>query len=271
MRVKALIVIAVITLSVLAGLLVAARPVSGAFTSPLYIPLMVSGPRSKIGIAPGGYITGDLQLLNAAWSYRWNNEVYSDTVEWVDMIWGARYMDVPIRSGVILGFNEPDLFSQANLDPMTAAQLWRQIELRYPDKRLISPAPSQFDPDWLWQMVDEYKALYHMRPRFDGVAVHYYRFSDDMPLVSEYVGSVYYVALVYGYDVPLWLTEIGACGANEAETFRDMVDFVESTPWIERAAWYKLRADGYDPETCSTLIGADGALTEIGKLYREIQ
>lgn len=264
--VKAVIVFATLALSCAAGLAVA----SAETETTIYMPL-VTATRSKIGIAPGGYVTGDLELLNTAWSYRWNNEVYGDRVEWIDMIWGARYMDVPIHSNIILGFNEPDRPDQANLDPLTAAQLWRQIELRYPDKRLISPAPSQADPGWLWRMTDDYAALYGTRPRFDGVAVHYYRNSDDAPQVSDYLTQRRADEIAHGYTATLWLTEVGACGVDEAETFRDMAAFVEVTDWVERAAWYKLRSDYWDQRPCSTLIDDSGELTPLGELYKGMQ
>lgn len=261
--VKAVIIAMTLALSCTAGLAVA----SAETATTIYMPL-VTATRSKIGIAPGGYVTGDLELLNAAWSYRWNNEVFSDTIDWVDMIWGARYMNVPVHSNIILGFNEPDRPDQANLDPLAAAQLWRQIETRYPDKRLISPAP--VDAAWLWRMVDEYMALYGAQPRFDGIAVHYYRDSDDAPQVSAYLQQRRADAIAHGYTVPLWLTEVGACGADEVETFRDMAAFVEATDWIERAAWYKLRADYWDQRECSTMINQRGGLTPLGVEYREV-
>lgn len=262
---KLIIVCLTLALSCAAGLAVSARA-----ETTIYVPL-VTANRSKVGIAPGGYQVGDLDRLGASWSYRWNNEVYSDTIEWVDMIWGERYMSVPIRSNIILGFNEPDRTGQADLDPLTAAQLWRQIETRYPGKMLISPSPSQTDSDWLWRMVDDYTALYGDKPRFDGIAVHYYRWSNDMPQVSDYLAQRRADEIAHGYTVPLWLTEVGACGASEVDTFRDMAAFVETAPWVERAAWYKLRADQWDTTTCSTMIDERGGLTPLGELYRGIQ
>lgn len=262
---KLIIVCLTLALSCAAGLAVSARA-----ETMIYVPL-VTVHRSKIGIAPGGYVTGDLELLNAAWSYRWNNEIYGDLVEWVDMICGERYMDVPIRSNTILGFNEPDRTGQANLDPLTAAQLWRQIEIRYPGKRLISPAPSQTDPGWLWRMVDEYTTLYGEKPRFDGVAVHYYRWSDDMPQVSDYLQQRRTDELAHGYTAPLWLTEVGACGVDEVAMLRNVVQAANELDYLARAAWYKLRADQWDTATCSTMIDERGALTPLGNAYIEAQ
>lgn len=260
---KLIIVCLTLALSCAAGLAVSARA-----EMTIYVPL-VTANRNKVGIAPGGYVTGDLELLNAAWSYRWNNEIYGDRVEWVDMIWGERYMSVSIRSNIILGFNEPDRTGQANIDPLTAAQLWREIEMRYPGKRLISPAPSQTDPGWLWRMVDDYTALYGEKPRFDGVAVHYYRWSESMSTASEYLQQRRADELAHGYDAPLWLTEVGACGADEVATLRDVMQAANELGYLARAAWYKLRADQWDTATCSTMIDERGALTPLGRAYQD--
>lgn len=258
------IIVSVLLLSMAAGLLTARA--DSAYRS--YLPLIAPPQRSKLGIAPGGYQPGDLDRLGAAWAYRWNNEWFTDTAPiWVDMIWGERYMDVPIKSDVILGFNEPDLSGQADMTPTLAAQLWREIETRYPDKLLISPAPSQLRTDWLWQMVDEYQRLYGTRPRFDGVAVHYYRYSESMPLASEYVRQFRATEVLHGWDVPLWLTEVGACGVDEVAMLRDVAQAASEYDYLARAAWYKLRSDVYDPSSCSVLISDDNQLTALGEMY----
>lgn len=260
------IIVSVLLLSMAAGLLTARA--DSAYRS--YLPLIAPPQRSKLGVAPGGYQAGDLDRLGAAWAYRWNNEWFSDTTPiWVDMIWGERYMDVPIKSDIILGFNEPDLVGQANMTPMQGAVAWHWIEMTYPSKTLISPAPSQLHTDWLWQMVTEYESLYGTRPRFDGIALHYYRWSESMPLVSDYVRQFRADELAHGYDVPIWLTETGACGVDEVATLRDVAQAANEDNYLVRAAWYKLRADQWDSSSCSILIDANGNLTPVGQVYRD--
>lgn len=259
--VKAVIIAMTLALSCTAGLTVSTR------AETIYIPLMATH-RSKIGIAPGGYQPGDLDRLQAAWTYRWNNQWYTDTIPaWVDMLWSDRYLYMPIRSDVILGFNEPDRADQANMTPEQGAIAWRLILTLYPTRTLISPAPSQLHPEWLWQMVDEYQRLYYERPRFDGIAVHYYA-GPDTPTFAQWMQARRTDEQLHGYDVPLWVTETGACGIDEVEAFREMAAFVEATDWIERAAWYKLRADYYDTRVCSTMIDERGELTPLGEMYR---
>lgn len=237
------------------------------FASRLYVPLFINTPHhSKIGVAPGGYLQGDLAFVGAAWAYTWDNKNPLPDAEQIDMISGADYLTVALRSSVVLGFNEPDL---AGMSPEQGAALWRQVEALHPDKCLVSPAPSQFDPGWLWRMVDAYRALYHQRPQFCGVAVHYYRLDDDMPLVSDYVQSIRAVEQAHGYDAPIWLTEIGACWADEIATLDDMVTFANDTEWVARAAWYKLRPDWWDVSQCSSLLD-DNGLTALGVEYRRL-
>lgn len=260
--VKAVIVIATLALSLIAGLAIG----RGAQAYKVYIP-MTSSYLSKIGIAPGGYQAGDLDRLRAAWSYRWRGDWFSDTTPvWVDMIWSDKYLDAPIKSDTILGFNEPDLAGQADMTPEQGAIAWRWIEEHYPDKQLISPAPSQLHPDWLWEMIDRYKSAFGTLPRFDGIALHYYGI--DAQAAMDLITARGADALAHGYNVPLWLTEIGTCGPDEVEYFQSMAAWIESTDWIARAAWYKLRADQYDPSPCSTLLD-DAGLTPLGRAFIE--
>lgn len=268
---KRIVIIVIIACALLLSGLLGWLTARAAATYTVHLPLIFPPPRSKLGIAPGGYMAGDLDRMQAAWAYRWNNEIFTDTAPlWVDMIWGEHYMNIPIKSDTILGFNEPDLIGQADMTPTLAAQLWREIETRYPDKLLISPAPSQLHTDWLWAMVSEYESLYGTRPRFDGLAVHYYRWSESMPLASEYLQQRRADELAHGYTVPLWVTEVGACGVDEVATLRDVAQAANELDYLARAAWYKLRADEWDAATCSTLIGADGSLTPAGIEYREV-
>lgn len=260
------VIVLALLLSLLAGLFVSLRPAKGEELYHAYLPFVMSR-KSKIGIAPGGYFTGSLELLSAPWSYRWNNEWYPDRTEWIDMIRDRQHLDVPIRSGTILGFNEIDRAGQADLSSVETAKLWHEIEARYPDKELVSPACSQFNPGCIWEMVAEYEFLYGSRPRFDGIAVHYYKWDESMLSAQAYLEWFRSEEFSHGYTVPLWLTETGACGVDEEKYFYEMAEFVEATNWLKRAAWYKIGPDAYDTGLCSSLIAPTGELTPVGRGY----
>ncbi len=185
------------------------------------------------------------------------------------MIWSQGELTANIKSNVVMGFNEPDLAGQSNMSPVIAAVLWKTIEKWYPDRILISPAPSQINPDWLWKMVEAYHELYGGSPRFDGIAIHYYRWNYNMPTLMDYLSRRRADEIAHGYNAPIWITEFGACGINEVDEFRRDATYIETTDWIEKAAWYKLRPDSYDLATCSSLLDQYGNLTPLGEVYLE--
>ena len=84
--------------------------------------------------------------------------------------WDRPVPQVGGNSPYILGFNEPDLSSQANLTPQRAAVLWRRIEQAYPHRLLVSPAVSCGDLYWLVRFRSAYRELYGTWPRFDVLA-----------------------------------------------------------------------------------------------------
>ncbi len=151
-----------------------------------------------------------------------------------------------------------------NLTPRQGALAWHELETRYPTATLISPAPSQLHPEWLWAMNDEYVALYGAQPRFDGIATHYY--GQDAQAALNWLRARREEAVSHGYAVPIWLTEVGTCGPDEVEFMHDVFQFAIEMPWIDRVGWYKIRPTGYDPAACSALLDGD-TLTQVGEEF----
>ena len=122
--------------------------------------------------------------LKPFWSYSWNRdyrEAIPDGVEFVPMFWGAANVtDSEIQrikglvdSGIVknvLGFNEPDLTSQANMTVEEAIELWPKLEeLGVP---LGSPVPSSVNSVWLDQFMSEAESK---NLRVDFICIHIYR------------------------------------------------------------------------------------------------
>ena len=105
----------------------------------------------KLGLAGG--TVAQANALGASWMYDWSATPPTAEygIESVPMIGNADRVayDLGGNSVWILGFNEPDLAVQSNITPEYAAQLWRQIETRYPQRKLVSPAVSDPDSGWL--------------------------------------------------------------------------------------------------------------------------
>ena len=124
-----------------------------------------------------------LTALNAKWHYSWNWELqdnYPDDVEFVPMIWGVNSTSTSILSNIaslvdngdvthLLGFNEPDLVSQANMTVDQAVESWERIE----DTGATLGSPVTAAPLNSW-MIDFMTRALDENLQVDFVAVHWY-------------------------------------------------------------------------------------------------
>ena len=149
----------------------------------------------------------DAQNAGASWCYAWmpSGECGHADIEFVAMIWG-RVIPQTIGASTILGANEPDLESQANIAPVDYVEIWREIEARFAGKKLIAPAPSQQDLTWLVRFRDAYVARYGQPPRLDALALHCY--VSHAAHCQVYVEWMIARAAEWGIS-EVWLTEFG--------------------------------------------------------------
>jgi hypothetical protein len=223
-----------------------------------------------------------------SWWYNWDvapdsamrSGVYrSYGVEYVPMIWGAGTdrdgapSRIPADATALLGFNEPNFGSQANLSAADAAALWPELEA-IADQRgllLVSPAVNfcggncrDTDP---FNYLDEF-FLACQGCRVDAIAMHIYVGCNP----SGNNKAAWLINHVETYkqrfDLPLWLTEF-ACDdatseAQQTAFLEDAVAYLEGEPRIRRYAWFSGRADNMGHVD---LLGADGELTVLGQAY----
>src|SRR2546421_6719521 len=127
-------------------------------------------------------VTPALRDVRAAWYYTWGSDsgriVAPQGVEFVPMIWGAKSVDqatlgrVRTQGRALLGFNEPDFASQANMSVEQALVLWPQLMAT--GLRLGSPAPATGAADpggWLDRFIAGAAARGY---RVDFIALHWY-------------------------------------------------------------------------------------------------
>jgi hypothetical protein len=113
----------------------------------------------KRGIAYGHHTVADLTAIQSsvAWWYNWADRPDVDLrdgayrtagVEYLPMIWGATFdaddviANIPADTEWLLGFNEPNFGSQADISASAAAALWPEVE-RVADTlglSIVSPA-----------------------------------------------------------------------------------------------------------------------------------
>lgn len=255
-----------------------------------------NGDRSacKRGVAYGHHSEADLEALSAgvSWWYNWafvpdqglQGGSYRELdVEYIPMIWGpgtnrsAAATDIPNDARTLLGFNEPNFGSQANISAAAAAALWPELEeiADALDLNLVSPAVNFCGGDC--QETDPFKYLDDFFAACDGCRV-------DAVAIHIYVGcnpngenhAEWLINHIETYknrfSQPLWLTEF-ACdsAASEAEQLgflEDAVAYLENEPRIARYAWFAGRADNV-PHV--DLLGADGQLTALGQAYVDLE
>lgn len=209
----------------------------------------------------------DAMRLGVAWQYDWSASPPACACENVPMLWGAGAMGLTIggNSEWLMGFNEPDVPTQANLTPHAAALLWRQIEQQHPTQRLVSPA-TVIDAGWLAAFRDEYRTLYGDWPRIDALAIHWY---GDPALLDARLNAVEAEADAWGVG-EVWVTEFSA---PTIDGFRAMLDTLRQHPRVTRYAPFAARISG--AEVWAQGGGADrplidfetGLLTYYGLAY----
>lgn len=219
----------------------AGNAASAAARYRFYVPQYAAPAPVKLGLGGGQPLQA--RALGGSWLYDWSSQPTGDEfTEAVPMLWGAASVGLPLggNSRWLLGFNEPDRPEQANLTPERAAVLWRQVEERYPDRQLVSPAPSDRDIWWLARMRAAYTELYGRDPRFDALACHCYRqtAAECIMLVRQFVtwahewgvtGGVWVTEFAF---IPAW-TPAGTTAEREARQF---VAYLDAEPWVTRYA-----------------------------------
>jgi len=250
---------------------------------------------AKRGVAYDLRSANDLSALapGVSWWYNWgsqpNGTAAADTttaynMDYIPMLWNGNfdanaieaYLRAHPKIKYLLLLNEPNLGDQANLQPRDAATLWPRYEAvaQHTGVKLVGPAITWGnigngfnDPvAWLDAFYNEYRAANANRdPQIDYIAFHWY----DYGLGGQ-------LDRLTKYGKPFWVTEFANwhvgdgnaaidTPAKQAAQMRDLVATCEQRTDVFRYAWFTGR---WDNDTHFTsLLGADGQLTDLGKLY----
>ncbi|ANZ40304.1 hypothetical protein BBK82_34025 [Lentzea guizhouensis] len=220
--------------------------------------------------------------VRASWYYNW--AVHPDgvptppNVEFVPMIWGAKFTDdatiarAKANGKVLLGFNEPDFPDQANMTPEQALDLWPKLAAT--GLRLGSPAVAHSgDKPGGW--LDRFMTGAAQRNlRVDFITVHWY--GSDFSAAAVGHLKNYLDAVHARYGKPVWLTEYSlidfSTGTPRYPTQAQLAAFargsavmMEGLPYLERYAWFALPAD--KPGT--GLYAPGGTPNQAGEAYRD--
>jgi hypothetical protein len=274
----------------LVGCLVGILLASGAATAASGTNLTASATPSKLGVASSRYLKSDPERLNrigASWAYDWSATPppRDPHLDWVPMIWGSRSVTSSVldslrrarRTGEaqdLLGFNEPDSSSQADMTPVQAAALWPKLEST--GLQLGSPAPAVPTDGWLAEFM---KLARQRRLRVDFIALHYYQDFTNPDAVDQLHGQL--VAIHNLYHKPIWITEIGALdirsfgeymlrdptAARATGYMRRLFAMLNALPFVTRYAWFT--DDCWNDSACrtSSLFNGSGRLTTVGSEF----
>jgi RNA polymerase sigma factor (sigma-70 family) len=230
--------------------------------------------------------TSALAQSGAAWYYNWSATpsgiVTPPGVSFVPMIWGsadvtaATLAQVKTEGRYLLGFNEPDLASQANMTVTQALSLWPQLMAT--GMQLGSPAVSADAAEpggWLDQFMTGAKARGY---RVNFITVHWYGADfATAAAVSQLRG--YLQQIWQRYHLPIWMTELGlvsfAGGTSTYPTDAQQAAFVTASTamlarlgYVRRYAWFGLGASPTDGNM--GLFASGGAVTQTGRAFEAV-
>ena len=230
-----------------------------------------------------------ISRLKPFWHYSWNRDMREqipDSVEFVPMFWGAGSVtnDEILRiKGLadagkvkyVLGFNEPDLESQANMTVDEAIALWPKLEeIGVP---LGSPVPAGLNNGWLEEFMKKANAN---NLRVDFVCIHLYR-ENDAQIFLDAVDQTY-----QKYGKPIWITEMSVKDKQAQtvaenrfsmtevlETMKILLPELYNREYLSRFAWFTATRDSpnYPGNSSSVLYDESDNITILGEYYAEFK
>lgn len=222
------------------------------------------------------------QLPLIQWYHHWADgpvPQMASRIEYVPMFWGSanwgawneRVAEMKQHTPKhLMGFNEPDVNSQSNMDPTYAAELWmEQIQpWGYKGTLLISPA-IVYNTQWMDTFL---AALKSKGGHIDKMAIHWYGSWQDFAGFQKWVTTVH---SRYGYNI--WITELGITTAsypsqaNVKGFMIEAVHWLESLGYVDRLAWFGCFANNNPPDNYATgkngLFGPGGQLADLFYWY----
>jgi len=205
-----------------------------------------------------------------SWAYNWAPEKDGPLpagVEYVPMLFSTdpnhatgwkEKAEAAIAAGAthILGFNEPDLATQANLSPEAAAGAWRDLIQPFAGRvKLVSPAitngpPPAMGTGWMDAFLAACTGC-----TIDAIAMHAYDSATNVAYFQSYIPEV-----AKKYGKPVWVTEFAGSGTEQQQVdfINTMIPFLDKEPSVERYAYFA---------TLEGNLVAGGGLTATGKAY----
>ncbi|EST09733.1 Glycosyl hydrolase [Kalmanozyma brasiliensis GHG001] len=216
------------------------------------------------------------------WYWHWQdgpNSRFNGKLEFVPCFWGPKYysqwnqrkqeMNQNVPSA-LLGFNEPDISGQSNLDPTTAANLWMK-EIQPWKKRGVRLGSPQivYNQDWLGSFMNICR---RKGCTVDFIAIHWYGSWNDLAGLQRYVRQVR-----ARFNLPIWITEYGVTSSSggsqrQIKQFHmDATNWLNSQSYIERTSNFGSFPVSRPPDAFGSRLNAmfngDGSLRDLAHWY----
>ncbi|KAJ9229247.1 CAZyme family GH128 [Paecilomyces variotii] len=215
-------------------------------------------------------------LTGVSWAYNWNMEpdgTLPPGVEYVPMLWGPKMYsgwsaaaDSALSSGskYLLGFNEPDVASQANMSPSQAASDYKQYMTPYAgNATLVSPAVSNSGSagqglDWMKSFLSECTDC-----QISALAVHWYADASLTDYFKQFVNQAIELANQNNIQ-EVWITEFQATGddASQVQFLTEILPWLDSQAGVGRYSYFMC--------SNSVLLTAANVLSQIGQAYMSL-
>ncbi|MFJ8751482.1 glycosyl hydrolase [Streptomyces sp. NPDC102441] len=210
-----------------------------------------------IGLNPTDGVDQALASSGAKWFHNWTSSsgevAKPEGVEFVPTIWGAESVteaelgNAAKEGKNLLGFNEPDSPTQANMTPEQALDLWPQLQKT--GLNLGAPAVAT-DADKPGGWLDRFMTGAAERGlRVDFIPVHWY--GSDFSYAATYQLAAYLERIHKRYNKPIWLTEYALIdftqgtprypSVREQDAFiKTSTETLEMLDYVDRYAWFAL-------------------------------
>jgi len=271
---------------------------NGTFTDPCHN--TVKNLAIEVACAPGGGTGGGgagqvpfkgvanspcaaRTALNVSWYYNWGQtetEPCSDGRggAFVPMIWGhtgseqsASGISSAVSSfvgkgyGYVLGFNEPDNSSQADIDVATAISLWPSFNNAAIQVGTPATSANSNGQSWFTTFMNDVNGSSTLHADF--IALHWYGWnSGSCDANASQLESYIKWAEGFSGNRPIWLNEWGCLNDSAPDTatviafYKGALAVFARHPRVVRYAWYPW-------STNLDLNNSDGSLTDLGMVY----